>query len=94
MNVYSEVPDWWYGLLGMGAFVIGIIVIEVFDTGVGNIIFSSWFCPLLSISSVTHLGLHLIHVNISLVPDSWWSNPSRDKPSDLFEVCFPHPSFT
>lgn len=42
MSVYSEVPGWWYGLLGVVAFVIGAIVIEVFHTGVSAVISSGY----------------------------------------------------
>src|SRR5882672_9577748 len=34
MSVYTEVPEWWYALLGIVAFVMGLVVIEVFDTKV------------------------------------------------------------
>ena len=32
MSVYSEVPMWWYGLLGLVAFGLGIVAIHVWDT--------------------------------------------------------------
>ncbi|KAF8577861.1 OPT oligopeptide transporter [Ramaria rubella] len=32
MCAYLEVPEWWYVLLGIVAFVVGLVVIEVFNT--------------------------------------------------------------
>jgi len=32
MTVYPEVPHWWYALVGVSAFILGIVVIEIYDT--------------------------------------------------------------
>jgi OPT family small oligopeptide transporter len=32
MAIYPEVPHWWYGTLGIAAFVMGVIAIELFPT--------------------------------------------------------------
>ncbi|KAH8113799.1 OPT oligopeptide transporter [Phellopilus nigrolimitatus] len=32
MSAYAEVPHYWYGALGLFAFILSVIVIEVFDT--------------------------------------------------------------
>lgn len=36
MLAYKEVPQWWYILMGLIAFSLGIITIEVWDTKVRN----------------------------------------------------------
>ncbi|KAI0032412.1 small oligopeptide transporter [Vararia minispora EC-137] len=33
MSVYKEVPEWWYGIIFAAMFVFGIVVIEVWNTG-------------------------------------------------------------
>jgi OPT family oligopeptide transporter len=33
MLAYPEVPRWWYAILGLGAFVMLVIAIEIFPTG-------------------------------------------------------------
>jgi OPT family oligopeptide transporter len=32
MQVYNEVPDWWYGVIGCLSVVLGVIAIETFPT--------------------------------------------------------------
>jgi hypothetical protein len=34
MRAYPEVPQWWYALMGLIAFALGIVTIEVWDTEV------------------------------------------------------------
>lgn len=77
MCVYPEVPDWWYLSLGVVAFVIGLVVIEVFDTQVRVI--DVFLCSGLLICGlqVARLGLYNIHRNIGVIPDSWWNHFSR-----------------
>ena len=51
MSVYPEVPEWWYAVLGIVAFVIGLVVIEAFDTKV------SLLCTLLRYPSLKILPI-------------------------------------
>jgi hypothetical protein len=36
MLAYREVPQWWYATLGLIAFALGIVTIEVWDTKVSE----------------------------------------------------------
>ncbi|KAI0319314.1 OPT oligopeptide transporter [Amylostereum chailletii] len=69
MAVYREVPEWWYALIFVAMFAFGIIVIEVWDTGMPvwafiiALIFSFFLTvPIGIIQAITsnQLGLNVI----------------------------------
>lgn len=76
MLAYREVPNWWYALLGLIAFVIGLVVIEVFDTKASTQSFTSYFCPDVS-STAPRVGLHISYCLVGVIHDPRRNYPSR-----------------
>jgi OPT oligopeptide transporter protein len=86
MSVYPEVPDWWYILLGLVSFVIGLIVIEVFNTQVGVLSFVLMLPNNLYLLAA-RLGLRCISYNSGAICDPKWNHPSRHQSTNDSEVC-------
>ncbi|CAL1696243.1 unnamed protein product [Somion occarium] len=68
MTVYAEVPQWWYGILGVIALVFGLVAIEIFDTDlpiwalvVGSVVGLLFLIPVGIIRAVTN---QLITINV------------------------------
>lgn len=94
MSVYPEVPDWWYIVLGLVSFVVGMIVIEVFNTQVSAFRPFILAFPLNLCLQAAYLGLRRISYNSGAVCDSKWNHFSRDQPNYDSEVCVVCPLHT
>lgn len=57
MRAYPEVPQWWYALMGVIAFVLGVVTIEVWDTKVYTIYFDKKRMTLTESPAASYLGV-------------------------------------
>lgn len=94
MLAYPEVPQWWYALMGVVAFVLGIITIEVWDTKVSlelrqeNPVIRSEVLrnTILTCLLAPYLGVPSFPTSLYSVPCACWNAASDHKSAGRIEV--------